>query len=538
NSYSDNTNGNLGGAYRSDNVDIQNTSDVGGGYNVGWIQSGESLTYNFNLAESGTYKLVSRVASAEGGDHSFQVSLGGQQTQLNLGNTGDWQSWIDVESTQNFTLNAGSNTLEVDMLGNNFNINYFDLVKVESDSGNTNTPNSTPQVQQVNLDLGNIFEAGTGTGNQTYNGSNAIDTVRYADVNSGFGIEGNLETGVVKYKSAPASNDTITIMPFGDSITDGYMASDTAGYRDDLWNTLTSEGYNIDMVGSKSEGAGDFDKDHSGYSGYRIDEIANLADGLINTYDPDVVFLMIGTNDILQDYNLDTAPDRLSSLIDTITDASPDTEVFVASIPPDKNSARQERVVDYNAQIPGIVEEKQNQGKKVTYVDMSSQLDTGDLEDDVHPTPEGNQKIADVWSDAFRNHYGQPNTSSDISPDNLNNIDNLIGTTYDDTLTGNAGNNTIIGGNGYDYLAGGSGSDKFLIASGQETDTIIDFQVGEDLIVLDGLSYGQLTIASGSSYGYNSNDTVIINNNNNSEQLAILTGVQSNTVNANSFGIV
>ena len=64
NSYSDSSNGNDGGAYRSDNVDIESTSDVGGGYNVGWIESGESLTYNFNVTESGTYKLVSRVASA------------------------------------------------------------------------------------------------------------------------------------------------------------------------------------------------------------------------------------------------------------------------------------------------------------------------------------------------------------------------------------------------------------------------------------------------------------------------------------------
>ncbi|MGD1873268.1 MAG: carbohydrate-binding protein, partial [Mastigocoleus sp.] len=137
NSYSDSSNGNEGGAYRSDNVDIESTSDVGGGYNVGWIESGESLTYNFNVTESGTYKLVSRVASARSGDHSFQVSIAGQETRLNLINTGGWQNWKNVESTQNFTLNAGSNTLRVDMIGDLFNINYFDLVKVEGDSGST-----------------------------------------------------------------------------------------------------------------------------------------------------------------------------------------------------------------------------------------------------------------------------------------------------------------------------------------------------------------------------------------------------------------
>ncbi|MEM7555936.1 MAG: carbohydrate-binding protein, partial [Cyanobacteria bacterium P01_A01_bin.84] len=536
-SYFDNSNGNTGGAHRNDNVDIESTSDTGGGYNVGWIESGEWLSYDFNVTEAGNYKLVSRVASAEGGNHSFKASIAGQETQLTLGNTGGWQNWTDVESAQNFTLSAGNNTLRVDMIGSSFNINYFDLVKVEGDTNNSgNPPSPTPQTQTVNLNFGNIFEAGAG--NQTYNGSNAIDTVRYANVNSGFGIEGNLETGVVKYKSAPV-NSTIKIMPFGDSITDGYMQSDTAGYRDDLWNMLKADGYSIDMVGDKSEGAGtgDFDNDHAGYSGYKINDIASLADGLLSRHNPDAVILMIGTNDIIQEYDLANAPNRLSNLIDKITNNSPDTEVFVASIPPDKNQFRQQRVIDYNSKIPGIVNQKQNQGKKVTFVDMFNQLSTSDLEDDVHPNPGGNAKIAQTWHDALTNHYGQPNTNSGIT-DNLNNIDNIIGTVYDDALRGNAGDNIIVGGDGYDYIAGGGGRDKFVLASGKETDTIIDFTVNEDLLVLsDGLSYGQLGIASGSSYGYNANDTVIINNNN-SEQLAVLTGVDFNTINANSFGVV
>ena len=33
--YWDNSSGNLGGSYRTDDVDIESTSDVGGGYNVG-----------------------------------------------------------------------------------------------------------------------------------------------------------------------------------------------------------------------------------------------------------------------------------------------------------------------------------------------------------------------------------------------------------------------------------------------------------------------------------------------------------------------
>ena len=38
--YYDTTPGNTGGAYRSTDVEIQATSDTGGGYNVGWLGHG------------------------------------------------------------------------------------------------------------------------------------------------------------------------------------------------------------------------------------------------------------------------------------------------------------------------------------------------------------------------------------------------------------------------------------------------------------------------------------------------------------------
>ena len=39
-SYYDDTAGNSGGVYRADDVDLEATSDAGGGFNVGWIASG------------------------------------------------------------------------------------------------------------------------------------------------------------------------------------------------------------------------------------------------------------------------------------------------------------------------------------------------------------------------------------------------------------------------------------------------------------------------------------------------------------------
>ena len=58
-----------------------------------------------------------------------------------------------------------------------------------------------------------------------------------------------------------------------------------------------------------------------------------------------------------------------------------------------------------------------------------------------------------------------------------NDSEYLIGFSGDDTLTGLAGNDTFVGG---------EGNDQFIFATGSGDDIITDFQVGEDIIVLEG----------------------------------------------------
>jgi len=87
------------------------------------------LTYNVNLAESGLYRVVARVASntTDGRVHNLDVSLDGQSTSLGFDATGGWQSWTDVVG-DNLNLSAGSHELRLDMGSSGFNINYVDLI--------------------------------------------------------------------------------------------------------------------------------------------------------------------------------------------------------------------------------------------------------------------------------------------------------------------------------------------------------------------------------------------------------------------------
>ena len=75
--FSDSDTGNNGGAFRQDDVDIEATSDAGGGFNVGWIIDGETLDYEVELG-AGEYNLFTRVASPFNSG-AYTLSIDGNQ---------------------------------------------------------------------------------------------------------------------------------------------------------------------------------------------------------------------------------------------------------------------------------------------------------------------------------------------------------------------------------------------------------------------------------------------------------------------------
>jgi hypothetical protein len=111
--YVDTSAGNSGGQYRpNEDVDIELTTDVGGGYNVGWMSAGEWLKYTVNIAAAGSYALVARVA-CNGPGGTFHLELDGAPVTgaLSIPNTGGWQRWIDLPAT--VTLPAGTHVLRL-----------------------------------------------------------------------------------------------------------------------------------------------------------------------------------------------------------------------------------------------------------------------------------------------------------------------------------------------------------------------------------------------------------------------------------------
>lgn len=200
--------------------------------------------------------------------------------------------------------------------------------------------------------------------------------------------------------AAAESNNGVRIMPLGASITDGFTVP--GGYRVDLWQKLVGHGNVVDFVGSAANGPSSLgDHDHEGHSGWRIDNIDANVVGWLRASDPHTVLLHIGTNDVLQDYDLANAPARMSGLIDHIVATSPSAEVFVAAIAPLGNPVQEVKVKTFNAALPDIIGRKVAAGKHVHLVDMHAVVSTADLSDGIHPTAAGYGKMAQAWYGAL-----------------------------------------------------------------------------------------------------------------------------------------
>jgi len=206
---------------------------------------------------------------------------------------------------------------------------------------------------------------------------------------------------------------SIRVMPLGDSITQGgytinsqYVPGE-GGYRSFLLPWLKKKIPGLEAVGSLSDGPKSLsDPRHEGHAGWRIDQIQNNIVDWLAEFKPDVVLLMIGTNDFTQNWDIQNAPARLQKLVDTILNQSPDLQLFLSSITPTKDNSLNAKIKIYNDAIRDIVIMKKQMGRNISWVPIFETAglaySTGDLvADGVHPTRQGYKKIAHAWFKQF-----------------------------------------------------------------------------------------------------------------------------------------
>jgi hypothetical protein len=136
-------------------VDIEGTSDTGGGNNVGWIADGEWLEYTVDVASSGLYDVEVRVASLSNGG-VLHVEMDGLDVTgaMIFAATGGWQNWTSVTASD-VSLTAGQHIMRLSMDADLFNVNWVRFTSALP------TPTPTPTPGSVGLLVNGGFENGT-----------------------------------------------------------------------------------------------------------------------------------------------------------------------------------------------------------------------------------------------------------------------------------------------------------------------------------------------------------------------------------------
>lgn len=108
---------------RMSGVQTENTSDINGGLNVGYIEASDWLEYEVDVAKSANYFVDFRVASKTS-DVSFDLKTNGTVlTSVNENATGDFQKWETIR--KELYLDKGTQVLRIEATGGGWNFNWM-----------------------------------------------------------------------------------------------------------------------------------------------------------------------------------------------------------------------------------------------------------------------------------------------------------------------------------------------------------------------------------------------------------------------------
>jgi beta-glucanase (GH16 family)/SOS-response transcriptional repressor LexA len=260
--YSDNSAGNTGGVFRNTDVDIEASTDAGGGYNIGWIAAGEWLEYSVNVSVAGRYDIEARVASISGAK-TFRVEMNGVNVSgpISVPATGAWQSWQTVK-VADVDLTAGQRVMRIFFESGDFNLNYINFIRKDIQTPYGGTPISLPgRIEAENYDLGGqgiaFNETTAGNSGAVYR-TDGVDIEATTDAGGGYNIGwisagewleytvNVTQSGTYRFDARVATinpSRTFRIEVDGANVTGSIAVPNTGGWQ--TWQTVSATDINL-----------------------------------------------------------------------------------------------------------------------------------------------------------------------------------------------------------------------------------------------------------------------------------------------------
>jgi beta-glucosidase len=223
---------NDGGAYRTDDVSIEATTDTGGGYDVNSLNNGEWLEYTVNVPDAeAIYSLSARVASPSGGAQ-LRVRLDGTVLgTLQISNTGGGQNWQTV-TLPNVPLpgGTGSRALRLEVLNAGFNLNWIRLDRVQVCGTNNIALNQPATASSVES---SAYSAGSANdGDLTTRWSSAFSDPQWLMVD--LGSVQNISRVRLNWENSFATSYSLQVSTNGNTWTSVYATTNGTGSINDL----------------------------------------------------------------------------------------------------------------------------------------------------------------------------------------------------------------------------------------------------------------------------------------------------------------
>ncbi|MBN2613376.1 MAG: Omp28-related outer membrane protein [Bacteroidales bacterium] len=235
---------------------------------------------------------------------------------------------------------------------------------------------------------------------------------------------------------ASPQDKPLKIMPLGNSITyderiiDGRSVGEKCGYRYRLYQLLTAEGYTFDFIGSESSGSSYLPlayTDNAGFPGITAAQMLTLLETGVNPvtglcelspcprnylsfYEPDIILLHIGTNDLTDSASALGTVTSVSKILDLVdayeSSADKKVPVFLARIinRGGTSSSGNHRPTSYfNQLLANMVALRGPDLVRIVNMETDASINYryttlfGDMYDLRHPAPSGYTKMGNLW---------------------------------------------------------------------------------------------------------------------------------------------
>ena len=201
--------------YFNSGLGVEETSDIGGGHNIGYTNPGDYADYLIFGEEDKYYQINLRIASlyVAGNVGYYLVNEDLTETELckvSIPKTGGWQTWETISTT--LFIPAGAHKLRMRIISGEFNMNWFEfdmLDAIEDETGNLQEPNFYPNPissDKLFINLGSVTKDLTNV--EVYNLSGQLISINnYQSSNETLEVDiSNIPKGVFVFRISTLDN--------------------------------------------------------------------------------------------------------------------------------------------------------------------------------------------------------------------------------------------------------------------------------------------------------------------------------------------